>query len=558
MPHTQNAPHTTTTWQLTTPSEAKGQRLDGFLGQALADQGISRGRIKSWIKEGRLRISGVTVSKPSTLLQGGELLELEGISADSPLAPEDGDLSILYEDEHLIILDKPHGLTVHPAPGLESGTLVHRLLHRYPEMASMDSERPGIVHRIDKDTSGLLLVARTEAARLALAQAFEDRQVDKEYLALVHGVPESLQGEIQEPIGRHPVHKTRMAVVAKGGRPAHSVWRVLHASPDGEWSLLAVRIHTGRTHQIRVHLSHLGHPIMGDGVYGLPASKHPQNCPEKSFRRLASRQMLHAWKLGMQHPMTPERLDFRRPPPADFMRLALCLHKRAQRVVVTGLPGSGKSTLARLLHEAGAPLFCADAVVADLYKPGRAGWSFLFQRYGERYLLATEDLPLDQRPVDKRALFQDMQASPSLRKEVEAALHPMVFDKLQLFWREHAAKSMAVAEIPLLFEASGDTAAAHRTAADSIVGVFCPHTTRLERLKQTRGWGEETLAAMDSWQWPQPAKINACQLIVDNSGTKQDLERRTQALLKVLRRLRASGAARFAARLRNLWGEDKT
>lgn len=558
--------------QLVVPPEAAGQRLDRYLAAALQERGFSRERIKQGIKNGDLLLDGAPCRKPNTLLGGGEALTLNLPATPSLLVPEAGALDILHEDNDLVVLAKPAGLTVHPAPGLTQGTLVHRLLHRYPELvAQIDPEasgsedteavasddwgptgmhplRPGIVHRLDKETSGLILIARNERTRLALSRAFAERQVEKHYLALVQGVPRPASGSITEPLGRHPVYKTRMAVLAKGGRPARSDYTVLHAAPDRAWSLLGVRIHTGRTHQIRVHLQHLGHPILGDAVYG-PRTPVQAPCPPKVLARLAPRQLLHAWRLALEHPWSGEALSFRLPPPGDFLRTALCLSRRVQRLVVTGLPGCGKSALGKLLAEAGVPVFSADAAVSALYAPGGEGRNFLMQRYGERFLLEDKN-----RSVDKKALFIAMRQDEHLRREVEGAVHPLVRHELDAFWQEHAGQRLAVAEIPLLLEAG---AAWRREAADLVVGVWRPRSLRLQSLAQSRGWDAETLAALEAWQWPEAAKLRACDLLVDNSGDLADLERRTRSLLAVLRHLRAERMHKLARTLEGLWGAER-
>lgn len=532
-----------------TPQEALGRRLDAFLGDVLSNEGLSREKIKTWIKAGRLLRNGQVCRKPNTLLSGGEILELEADAPQSGMDPESGELHILYEDEYLAVLDKPAGLTVHPAPGLQTGTLAHRLLHRYPELAAMDPQRPGIVHRIDKDTSGLLLIARDESARLRLAEAFAARRVHKRYLALVAGVPNPQQGRIEAPIGRHPTQKVKMAV-HPGGRPALSEYHVLHAARDKAFSLLDVRIHTGRTHQIRVHCRHMGRPILGDRLYGPGKATCPPQCNPVVFARLARRQMLHAWRLSLAHPISGEELAFQRPPPADFLRVALYLSRRVQRVAVTGLPGCGKSAVCKLMQEAGVPLFSADAAVAGLYAPGADGWLFLKNRFGHEFLVTNDGEASDKSQVDRRALFAAMRSDDNLRKEVEAAIHPMVRHQLEEFWHKHAGARLAVAEIPLLLEAGESW---RREAADLLVAVYCPHMTRLERLAATRGWDEETLAAMDAWQWSEKAKINACDLVLDNSQGFAELERRTMGLLHVLRSLRRGRMRRLAAHLQGLW-----
>lgn len=537
-----------TTWRREVDQSAAGLRLDAFLAAELEGQGISREKVKSWIKAGKLLLDGSVCRKPNTRLTGGEVLELAHEPEHTPLAPESGSLDILRQERRFLVLDKPAGLTVHPAPGLPAGTLVHRLLHDFPELARMEGLRPGIVHRIDKDTSGLLLVALDEQTRQELSQAFARRSVHKEYLALVTGIPAPPEGVIDLPMGRHPLHKVKMAVLPKGGKPARSDYRVLHQDPLGRFSLLAVRIHTGRTHQIRVHLSHLGHPILGDRLYG-GALTAPSRC-----KKLAPRQMLHAWRLGFEHPESRERLDFQRPPPKDFTRLALCLSHRVQRVVIVGMPGCGKSSLARLLESSGAPLFNADAVVAALYEPGEDGWHFVKSRYGEEYLQAG-DAPLEQRPVDRKALFRAMRADDAVRREINAALHPMVRHRLEAFWQAHLDRRLAVAEVPLFLEAGTQW----RSLADVVVGVRCPRALRLQRLHENRGWDDQSLASFESWQWSEDKKLAACDLLVDNDSDEEALRRRARELLLELRELRRVETRTLALALQRLWemGTDK-
>ncbi|MDL2316687.1 RluA family pseudouridine synthase, partial [Desulfovibrio sp. OttesenSCG-928-A18] len=271
-----------------------GERLDRFLAKALGAEGHSREKIKKRICEGAVLVDGLPVLAPRQLLARGSRVDI-GIAAQSPrLRAEQGELSILFQDDCLAVLNKPAGLTVHPAPGREQGTLAHRLLAHFPQLAALDGFRPGIVHRLDKDTSGLILVALNERSRLGLAALFARHKVYKEYLALVQGVPAQPQGGIDAPIGRHPTQKTRMAVLPSG-KQATSAWRTLYADEAGRFALVAVRIFSGRTHQVRVHMRHLGHPLWGDALYGGKKASDPAlGAPE--------RQMLHAWKLAFTHP----------------------------------------------------------------------------------------------------------------------------------------------------------------------------------------------------------------------------------------------------------------
>jgi 23S rRNA pseudouridine1911/1915/1917 synthase len=298
------------------PAEAAGMRLDKFLADHLAD--ISRSRIQGWIEEGRVTLDG-RPARPSTRLDPGQCVRVFIPPPEEVrILPEPIPLDILYEDEHLLVINKPAGMVVHPAPGHTSGTLVNALLARFPawaeldwweseedeEEAGADYPRPGIVHRLDKDTSGLLIVAKSAGARSALQAQFQARQVEKVYLALVHGVLPAPAGLIDAPIGRDPRQRKRMAVVAEG-RPAVTAYRVLE--PLGEYALLEVMPKTGRTHQIRVHLAFIGHPVVGDEVYGRRRSRLA--CP---------RQFLHAARLSFRHPVTGRPMEFSAPLPPDL------------------------------------------------------------------------------------------------------------------------------------------------------------------------------------------------------------------------------------------------
>ncbi|HYX92938.1 MAG TPA: RluA family pseudouridine synthase, partial [Myxococcaceae bacterium] len=247
------------------PSEAKGSRLDQHLAAAFPD--LTRSRIQSLIDQGHLSIQG-RVAKPSLRLRGGERVELE-LPPPEPAAPvaEELPLRVLYEDADLVVLDKAAGMVVHPAPGHPQGTLVNALLHRVKDLAGIGGEaRPGIVHRLDKDTSGCLVVAKNERAHVALQEAFRGRAVHKTYLALVHGSPERDAGRIETLYARHPIHRKKFTGKAKRGKPAMTGYLVRERF-DGA-ALVEVDLLTGRTHQARVHLAELGHPLLCDALYG--------------------------------------------------------------------------------------------------------------------------------------------------------------------------------------------------------------------------------------------------------------------------------------------------
>ena len=454
---------------------------------------------------------------------------------ENRLAPEAGELDIVHEDRDFIVCRKAAGLTVHPCPSCPEHTLVHRLLGRFPQLARLEGARPGIVHRLDKDTSGLMVVALSEPARLALSEAFARREVCKEYLALVDGMPPR-EGEIREPLGRHPTLKTRMAVVpeSRGGKAAHTRWRRLWHAPDRSASLLAVRIFTGRTHQIRVHLAHAGHPLLGDAVYA-PAP----------VRARAPRQMLHAWHLSFRHPASGEALSFTAPPPGDFLEALLGTSRRMERVVITGNPGSGKSALREAMAALGLPTFSADADVAAHYARGGEAAAWLGAMKGTP-LLTPEGA------VDKEALMRALETEPGLRSELERVVHGLVRRDLTRFFEtaEAAGAPCAVAEVPLYFECGWEAAFAPRPVT---IGVACPRETRWQRMAAHRHWDEAKMATLESWQWPEARKLAACDMVVDNTGPREALEREAQEVLTGIRGRRREEETALRQHLENLW-----
>ena len=301
-------------WTVAAPEA--GRRLDRH---CAAELGKPRNQVQRWIADGRVTVNG-RPAKASAPVAAGDIVEcrLPEQPPDPGIEPERAELSVLHEDDHLAVIDKPPGMAVHPGAGRRTGTLVHYLLDRYPEIAGVGGRgRPGIVHRLDKDTSGALLIARSEPAYLRLQQAFAAREVSKTYLAIAYGEPRRPQGEIALPIGRHHRDRKRMDV-RPGGRPAVSRYRCRRARRGV--SLIEVDLATGRTQQIRVHLKAIGHPLVGDPVYGekrwrgLPSARQP---PLRDFPRPA----LHAWRLAFVHPISGEPLAVEAPVPADLRRL---------------------------------------------------------------------------------------------------------------------------------------------------------------------------------------------------------------------------------------------
>ncbi|MFO0995445.1 MAG: RluA family pseudouridine synthase [Alphaproteobacteria bacterium] len=290
------------------PADA-GSRLDTVLATRIPT--LSRTRVKALIREGRASIGGRTIAEPDFRVKPGQAIRLV-VPESAPAAPEAQaiDLSILYEDDDIIVLDKPAGLVVHPAPGNPDRTLVNALLaHCGDRLAGIGGvRRPGIVHRLDKDTSGIMVVAKTDRAYAGLQVQFAKRTIERQYLALVWGVPRPHEGEIRGAIGRHPRHRKKMAVLRRGGKPALTRYQVVETYGSGLASLVLCRLGSGRTHQIRVHLADRGHPVLGDPLYG----SIPRRAPEALKTRLAGlkRQALHAESLGLTHPTTGKSLTF--------------------------------------------------------------------------------------------------------------------------------------------------------------------------------------------------------------------------------------------------------
>ena len=313
-------------FRIVAPPEAAGQRADKFLAGAIGS--LSRTRVKALILAGHASRDAERLSDPAEAVRAEACYALE-LPPPEPARPEAQaiPLAILYEDRELIVLDKPAGLVVHPAPGNRDGTLVNALLaHAGGSLGGIGGVlRPGIVHRLDKDTSGVMVIAKTEAAEAALAGEFQARTIERAYLALCWGVPGTMEGEFAGAIGRDPRERKRMAVRV-GGKPALTRYRVVKAW-GGALALLECRLGTGRTHQIRVHLAHAGHPLVGDPVYLRRVPAAAKSLPEGLRRRCLDfpRQALHAARLGFRHPASGQALAFETAPPADLALLIAAL-----------------------------------------------------------------------------------------------------------------------------------------------------------------------------------------------------------------------------------------
>jgi 23S rRNA pseudouridine1911/1915/1917 synthase len=295
-----------------------GDRLDNVI--AIQVAGCSRSMAANFIREGLIRVRD-EIKKPGYRVKAGDIISGR-IPAPEPIAcePEAITLCILHEDDDILVISKPAGMVVHPAPGHFSGTLVNAILYHCPNLEGIGGKiRPGIVHRLDKDTSGILVVAKTAAAQAHLSAQFKNRTLQKTYLALVSGKMKTASGVIDLPIGRHPVDRKKMSVMSKRNRDARTLWRVKELFDTA--SFLEIEIKTGRTHQIRVHCASMQHPVLGDTVYGY----------RNSYTHLAgvlktvSRQMLHAWRMDFTHPATGEKIHIEAPIPEDMIQVLVGL-----------------------------------------------------------------------------------------------------------------------------------------------------------------------------------------------------------------------------------------
>lgn len=305
--------------EATVPLDSAGTRLDQVAAELFDN--FSRSRLQQWIKSGDLLVDGKQY-RPKDKLIGGENLTIDAIpEAEGVWEPEPISLNITYEDDHILVINKPAGLVVHPAAGNYTGTLLNGLIHHAPENENIP--RAGIVHRLDKDTTGLMVVAKSLEAHHALIKQLQSRTVNREYQAVTHGVMTG-GGTVDQPIGRHPQARTKMAVLDFGGKEAVTHYRVIKRFPHH--THVRVKLETGRTHQIRVHMSHIGYPLVGDMVYG-GRLRLPKGATAllQDMLRSFKRQALHAGKLGLIHPISGEYMEWEVSPPDDFNTLLATL-----------------------------------------------------------------------------------------------------------------------------------------------------------------------------------------------------------------------------------------
>jgi 23S rRNA pseudouridine1911/1915/1917 synthase len=312
--------------EFTVAGDEQGLRLDVFLSQK--DSTLSRSQAKRLIEDGDVLVGGKT-ARGSHRLKPGETVSLrKPPPVPSEIVPEEIPLDILYEDEAVLVVDKPPGMVVHPAAGNFRGTLVNVLLFHCRSLSGIGGVmRPGIVHRLDKGTSGLMVVAKSDEAHRHLSEQFKNRQVSKHYTALVHGNLRLDEGVIDAPVGRHPVERKRMSTASRRGKAALTRWTVLERF--GAVTLMEAKIDTGRTHQIRVHLSSLGHPVVGDSVYG-GSKRTVENPALRAELKRLTRQALHASRLSFLHPVTEEEMTFESPLPEDMAEVIRFLREGAE------------------------------------------------------------------------------------------------------------------------------------------------------------------------------------------------------------------------------------
>jgi len=507
------------------PSEI---RIDKFLHNKLNDSGYSREDIKKLIINGFVKVNNITTIKPSAKISKGDFVEISLSDKNSlELKPVKRELNIIYEDNYLVIINKPWNLTTHPAPSCKEPTLVHFLISKYPELKQMDKQRPGIVHRLDKDTSGLMVVALNNKTRELMIEKFKKREVKKKYLALVLGNLEPLCGEIKVFMDRDIYSRTKMRVYEDMGRESITRYKVIKRFEHLNISLVEAEILTGRTHQIRVHFSHLGAPILGDNLY-----TKGKKVEDNILKKLAKRQMLHSWKLCFSHPITLKNMSFTCSVPKDFLRILLYLvNKRPMVIGITGNVGCGKSKVSELLSKGKYPLWSADRAVEKLYQKGESGWEMIKRTFG------IEFLDEEKGCVDKKKLFTAMTLDEGFREEVIKIIHPLVFYEMKQFIEKNKTKRMVILEVPLLIE-SGWREGDKGSIFDVVVGVFCKSSVRFKRLKEIRGWDEDKIKAMDLWQLPMREKLSKCDIIIDNSFSLEKLNKKVAKLDEILRKFR--------------------
>ena len=512
---------------------AAGRRLDLFLADRLADHDLTRSRLQALIRQGLVTLIPAEARPgdplpPTVNLKVGHLLKAgDRVAVRVPppipldLIAEEVPFTLLYEDEDILVLAKPPGVVVHPAGGHWQGTLVHGLLHHCRNLSGISGElRPGIVHRLDKETSGCLVVAKSDRAHHELARQFKAKEVEKIYQALLIGLISAEQGRVELPIGRHPVRRKQMAVRREGGREALTHWRVLERFAAG-YTLVSLRLETGRTHQIRVHMASLGHPVAGDALYGKGGDRD---------RRFAiNRQWLHALHLSFNHPVSGERLRFTAPLWPDLEKTLALLRENVGEMLmelwgITGGIGAGKSRVAAwFAAQAGFATVDVDQLARELLQPGQAGWLALRGRDRERFF--HPDGSVD-RPRLRRAIFSDSR----LRREIDNLLHPLIRQEMlaTVARLRREGRQRILVEVPLLYEAGWEA------DFSRVIVVRAPAEISLARLLKRDGVSTEEAAAALAAQMVPEEKARRADLLVDNSGLWSETVARLEKIEKIL------------------------
>lgn len=491
------------------------RRLDLVLCGICGDN--SREKIKKAILAGQCLINGAVERTPSCRICSGQHVHIELDEPEADLVPESGDIQVIWHDEDIAVINKPAGLTVHPCPSCTHSTVIQRLLNKFPQLMQQGGQRPGIVHRLDKDTSGIMIIALNANSRTSLAEAFGRHEIYKEYIAIVRGQPQN-EGECRLPIGRDPASKIRMAIlpVNRGGRDARTGWRKIWSDTDRDFSILAVRIHTGRTHQIRVHMARSGFPILGDRLYAPP-----------DISNAAPRQLLHAWRIGFKHPASGKKLTFSCMPEEDFLDTPFRIQTQPTRVVITGNPGCGKSAFIHILAKKGIPVISADAIVEKIYAKDSPYAQWLAQHFGGGLLDGDGS-------INRQVLMRNMQDNMDFRYSWQESIHSIVLKEIENFWNMNRKKcvcGLMAAEIPLYFECGWQKIFSPRPVT---VGIDCPQDMRFDRIRETRKWSENKILEIESWQWPESRKIAACDFKIENYGTLSGLEKESEELVATL------------------------
>lgn len=515
-------------------------RLDVFLVENFPEYEFTRSQAGRVIRKGHVLVDGRICLKPAYKVSSSQGVKINiPVNKNNAPVPVRGEIREVFKNDSILVLDKQPGLSVHPAHSIDEPTLTNYLLEKYPQLRNSESdERPGIVHRLDKDTSGLMVVALDSGIEEFLQSAFHDRLVDKRYLTLIKGCLDRPEGEINLSLNRDPRNKIRMAVV-RNGRPARTKYKVIYTGVDKKWSLVMVQILTGRTHQIRVHMSSLGHPVLGDSLYGGKIDSF-WGGKEKLLQKLVKRQLLHSAELGFNLPHIDKYQLFFQAPPKDFKRAFLYLERGLQKVILTGSMGSGKSLAMSFLRDLKYPVFVADECVHNLYQPGNDGWRMIRGRFGDRFIDG------DDQPVNRIRLGAAVSRDRDILDELNHLIHPLVRQRLESFWLEHKDQRVAFAEIPLAAESGMDT------DADIVAGVYCPDELRFRRLADKRKLSRDQFIYLDSNQEKQSEKLRHCQLVIDNSSDEGNLKKKIYSLTRVLRYLRSKVAKRKEMLFKNL------